>query len=139
MSEEQKKTSGGLINRSNLILLIIAIVFAWPLITRTAGSVAGVIFTILFLPFVLICSFGGAAIGIASGGIATIAAGIAVCMQDPAGGALTMGVGFLLMALAIVFLLLAVGMAFRVVPWLYGKIRGLFRRLRGRGRKERES
>ena len=122
-------------NKSNVILLIILLVFASPFILGAAGGLFGVLVTIVVVPFSLLIALGAVVLGLLVGGITCVGAGIGILFVQPAGGILSIGIGLFLAALAISFLVLLVWIAGSVLPWLLRKFTNLCHRLLNNRRK----
>lgn len=122
-------------NRRAILILVLLVLFA-PAIQSAAGGVLGVVLTIVLLPFLLTFGLGAAAIGMIIGAVACIVGGIIACFTNFAAGALAIGVGCLLMAVALVFLNLVVWAAGKVLPGLLRKVTDFFHNLLQRERKD---
>lgn len=100
---------------SRLILIILALVFLAPFLKGIFSGAAGVLVTIILLPFLLAFALGVAVIGLLISGAACLAAGIPLCFRLISVGILTIGVGFVLIAAGMACLAL---LAYLTVRWL---------------------
>lgn len=108
-------------NNAGVILVLILLVFISPFLSGAIGGVLGAVVAVILLPFIIIFAFGACAVGFLVGGIACIAAGIALCAAHPAAGILTIGVGCLLIAACLLFLAALAVVAGKLLPWLLNK------------------
>lgn len=120
---KQKRTN------STIILSIIALVFLAPLLKGLFGGAAGILVTILLLPFLIAFGLGVASIGMLIGGVACVAVAIPLCFTAAPIGFLTIGAGFVITAVGIISLVLLIHVAWRLLPVIVNGITNLIGRI----------
>lgn len=108
-------------NKSRLILAGILLIFLAPLIKGVLGGAAGVLVTLILLPFLIVFGIGACAFGLVVAGICMVGAGIGVCVANPAVGILLMGIGFLILTVGTLLAIATVWMGGKTVPWFVRK------------------
>ena len=117
--------------RSNapLLLVIILLVFAFPLIKGLAKGILYVLLALVCLPFAVVLGLAAVTLGLLIGAVACVASGIALCFVYLAAGLLSVGVGCLLMAFGIVAVVFDVWLLSCVVPVLIQKFTDFCQRI----------
>lgn len=116
-------------NNSRIILAIIALIFLSPFLKGLFSGAAGVLITILLLPFLAVFALGVAAIGLILGGLASVASGIPLCFASAPVGILTIGVGCILGAGGLASLAALTYIASRWLPRVIAFFTNLFYRI----------
>ena len=80
--------------------------------------------TLALLPFLLTFFAGAGSIILVIGAVACIAVGIAMVVSLPSAGILTIGIGFLMMALGLLLLALTVWFTGKILPAILRKFTG---------------
>lgn len=111
-------------NKAGIILALIVLVFAAPLIKGLFGGALGILVTLALLPFLLTFFAGAGSIILVIGAVACIAVGIAMVVSLPSAGILTIGIGFLMMALGLLLLALTVWFTGKILPAILRKFTG---------------
>jgi len=115
-------------------LIIVALVFASPLLFGIGGGILGVIFGIGGGILGGIVAFAGGGIGLIIGGIAAFIAGIVKMFVNPALGLAATGSGALMIAVGILLFLAFLWVVCKLVPWIVRKVIDLCRRILHRGK-----
>lgn len=100
-------------------LLIIAAVFAAPIILGLGGGLFGALFGILGAIFGVFVSLIAGGFGLLIGGIAGIVTGIIECFTNPASGIVIMGGGMLSFALSMIFICGGIWCIARLFPKIF--------------------
>lgn len=123
-------------DRSNMILIIIALVLTSPLWFSLACTVIGTIFAGIMTIIAITIGIGAIGIACIVAGIALIIAGISACLSitvfsvpGPLAGAALIGAGFIVLALGILFLVLTVWLCGWALPALVRLIRQTISRI----------
>lgn len=122
-------------NHARTILVLILLVFLAPFLSGAVGGIFGVAIAIAFLPFILVFVLGACTLGFLVAGIVCGISGIALCFSYPPAGILTVGIGFIMVAVAILFLVALVWAAGRLLPRLLNKFTELCHNILQRERK----
>ena len=88
------------------------------------GGALGILVTLALLPFLLTFFAGAGSIILVIGAVACIAVGIAMVVSLPSAGILTIGIGFLMMALGLLLLALTVWFTGKILPAILRKFTG---------------
>lgn len=105
-------------NNSTKILLIILLLFTFPLWIGIVAGLFGAVVGVLGGLFGVTVGVGGSGIGILVGGMVCIVMGIFRLFSSPVEGIVTIGVGALLTAISVLLILLFALLTFRWVPAL---------------------
>jgi uncharacterized membrane protein len=121
-----EKTAG--MSKSTKILLILLIIFLFPLWISLLGGLFGVVVGVLGAVFGVVVGFGGAAIGLFAGGVGLFAGGMIKVFVAPVEGLVTIAVGSILIAISLLF---ATFIAKLVIDWIPALVRGLINWAKG--------
>lgn len=103
-------------SKSNKILIIVLLVFTFPIWIGLVAGLFGVIVGLLGGLFGIVVGVGGAAIGMLLGGLGCLVIGVLRVLAAPAEGVAAIGIGALFAAIGVLLLLLCVQLIFKWIP-----------------------
>ena len=120
--ESKNENTSGIIHkiknmsRSNKILIIILLVFTFPIWIGIVAGLFGVIVGLLGGLFGIVVGAGGAGIGMLLGGFGCLTIGVLRVLAAPAEGIVAIGIGALFVAIGVLLLVLCVQLIFKWIP-----------------------
>lgn len=123
-------------NHARTILVLILLIFLAPFLSSAIGGVLGVVVAIALLPFILTFVLGICTVGFFVASVMCWITGVILCFTDFAEGILTVGIGFIMAAVAILFLIALVWIAGTLLPKLLNKFTELCHNILHKERKE---
>lgn len=117
-------------NKSSKILLILLLIFTFPLWIGVVGAAFGIVVAVLASIFGIVVGFGGTGIGLLVGGGACLVAGLMRLMTVPVEGLVTIAVGSILIVIGVLLALLVTWLLFKWIPGIGRAIIGWFKGLR---------